>query len=229
MWLSKGQGAETHLRGDQTKLPTDLQPFRYLQPKKLVWFFIPKMSSLSPFQPPEINFLTMFGLLELKDPFASFLTRTSRIPTHWTKWSLKKVFAPLEEEPLHIVTGWPKFPSTVTMMGNSAFEDWRFEKMPFRSCSELSWITLPPNLEASIEEGTFEYCSALTHVRMSPNVTFIGCREESNPSTREPNAISGCTSLLSLELPEGLETIELLVFNDDEYEWSSLVNLYLPL
>ncbi|CAJ1964371.1 unnamed protein product [Cylindrotheca closterium] len=97
----------------------------------------------------------------------------------------------------------------------------------FESYSELSQIILPPNLEGMIKEGTLSECWALTHIRVSPNITSIGCRDESNP-------FDHCDSMLSLELPEGLESIDLATFGDDFEDWGviarwqSLVNLYLP-
>ncbi|CAJ1964363.1 unnamed protein product [Cylindrotheca closterium] len=129
-----------------------------------------------------------------------------------------------------------EMPRTVRTIGNDAFafcsalkkldlshctQCLTFGDGAFFSCSGLSWIILPPNLEGLIQRRTFEDCSALTHIRVSPNVTSIGVSER-------------CTSLLSLELPEGLETIKLFPFDEqfeaweDVRDWSSLVNLYLP-
>ncbi|CAJ1964377.1 unnamed protein product [Cylindrotheca closterium] len=135
-----------------------------------------------------------------------------------------------------------EIPRTIKAIGDQAFEDCSSLKeldlehciecltighRAFYSCSKPEWINLPPNLEGSIEGGTFAKCSALTHIRVSQNITSIGRRGESNPFRR-------CKSLLSLELPEGLETIELLAWDDASevwkyaFEWASLVNVYLP-
>ncbi|KAL3942398.1 MAG: hypothetical protein SGBAC_003392 [Bacillariaceae sp.] len=141
-----------------------------------------------------------------------------------------------------------EIPTTVKKIGNSAFEEcFALQKLDlihctqcltigshaFQSCRELSWITLPPNLEGPIQKGTFKSCSSLTHIRVPPNVTYFGDRQEFSPFV-------GCTSLLSLELPEGLEYAKLVVFDDDADEYGlvefnedvlrcpSLVNLYLP-
>ncbi|CAJ1954807.1 unnamed protein product [Cylindrotheca closterium] len=94
----------------------------------------------------------------------------------------------------------------------------------FRSCSALSWITLPPNLKGDFPG--IHGCSELRHLRVPPHVTSIG-KGTFNP-------LLGCTSFMSLEFPEGLESIGLRGC-DDGFETGvsmtacqSLVNMYLP-
>ncbi|KAL3930785.1 MAG: hypothetical protein SGBAC_011610, partial [Bacillariaceae sp.] len=137
-----------------------------------------------------------------------------------------------------------EIPRTAKVIEQSAFENCEalealdllhctqcltIEKSAFKSCSRLSWITLPPNLEGMIEEGTFEGCFQLTHIRASKNVANIGGLED-------------CESLLSLEVPQEVEGIQLNIvdydggniddgwgsFQEATLECSSLVNLYLP-
>jgi len=93
----------------------------------------------------------------------------------------------------------------------------------FQSCEQLSFIYLPPNLE-SIEKKAFFDCPMLTHFRIPPNVTFVG------NELGGFNQFASCASLVSLEVPEGLESIDLV-----PHGWcvgiadcSSLVNLYMP-
>ncbi|CAJ1924341.1 unnamed protein product [Cylindrotheca closterium] len=140
-----------------------------------------------------------------------------------------------------------EIPATVETIGPAAFKYCRqleslilppklevIEFELFFMCTELKEMKIPRTVKV-IGSGAFASCSALTHIRVSPNVTSIGCREESTNSV-----FGGCASLRSLELPEGLETIELLPFADEDLHpfadeeledilgWSSLVNLYLP-
>ncbi|KAL3942810.1 MAG: hypothetical protein SGBAC_003048 [Bacillariaceae sp.] len=98
----------------------------------------------------------------------------------------------------------------------------------FASCRSLSWIALPPNLRGSIETDLFVHCSALRHLRVPSKVDSIG------KSDRECFPFHGCTSLLSLEVPEGLERITLFPTDDDAlfvegvFMFPSMVNMYLP-
>jgi hypothetical protein len=78
----------------------------------------------------------------------------------------------------------------------------------------------------TIKEGTFRGCDSLTHVRLPSGVTKIEC-----------TAFAHCTRLIALELPEGLENIDLRmrVNPDDEgepefrtYGCPSLMNLVIP-
>jgi hypothetical protein len=59
------------------------------------------------------------------------------------------------------------------------------------------WVHLQGNLH-TIKEGTFRGCDSLTHIRLPSSVTKI-------------EAFAHCTRLIALELPEGLETIDLQV------------------
>jgi hypothetical protein len=60
-------------------------------------------------------------------------------------------------------------------------------------------VHLQRNLH-TIKEVTFRGCNSLTHVRVSSSVTKIEC-----------SAFADCPNLISLELPEGLEIIDLRV------------------
>jgi len=96
----------------------------------------------------------------------------------------------------------------------------------FKSCGRLSFIELPPNLEY-IEGGAFFSCSMLTHVRMPPTLTSIGYRRRGGI-----NPFAYCEKLVSLEVSEGLESIDLVDFDDERRvgiaSCLSLVNLYVP-
>lgn len=141
-------------------------------------------------------------------------------------------------------------PITVKRIGCSAFEDcWSLSRLDlshctqclsigkeaFRRCRDLKFIHLPPSLEGSIESETFGDCSSLTHIRVPPNVAFFGFSPPSFCSRTPYNPVHGCTSLVSLELPETLTSFELLPTVDDIEDFRkcipkcpSLVNLYLP-
>jgi hypothetical protein len=132
-------------------------------------------------------------------------------------------------------------PSTVYIMGARVF--W--------GCTRLKYIHIPSSVESiesigasafdgceqhvhlqrnlhTIKEGTFRGCNSLTHVRLPSSVTKIECA-----------AFSYCTRLIGLELPEGLEIIDLRERDnpdsDDEggpefgnYGCPSLMNLVIP-
>jgi hypothetical protein len=119
-------------------------------------------------------------------------------------------------------------PSTVCMMGYSVFGNCTRLKYihigarAFDGCEQH--VHLQGNLH-TIKEGTFRDCDSLTHVRLPSSVTRIECA-----------AFVGCTRLISLELPEGLEIIDLRVRDDPDmeepefrnYDCPSLMNLVLP-
>jgi hypothetical protein len=131
-------------------------------------------------------------------------------------------------ESLHI-------PSTVCKIGTAVFSECTGLKhmhipssvasigaRAFQGCTQLVWVHLLGNL-LTIEEFTFRACTSLTHLRLPSSVTRI-----------ERVAFADCTRLISLELPEGLERIDL---NFDHYGfcarpnicgWPSLVNLVIP-
>jgi hypothetical protein len=125
-------------------------------------------------------------------------------------------------------------PSTVCKMGFRVFVN----------CTELKYIHIPSSVECigarafdgcgehvnlqltlhTIKEGTFQGCHSLTHVRLPSTVTKIECA-----------AFAHCPRLMSLELPEGLETIDLRVRDDPDeeakfrnYGCPSLMNLLIP-
>jgi hypothetical protein len=132
-------------------------------------------------------------------------------------------------ESLHI-------PSTVCKIGTGVFSECtglkhmhipsnvaRIGARAFQGCTQLAWVHLLGNLH-TIEEFTFRDCAFLTHLKIPSSVTRI-----------ERSAFSDCTRLISLELPEGLDMIDLdLVHYEDYYArpnicgWPSLVNLVLP-
>lgn len=92
----------------------------------------------------------------------------------------------------------------------------------FSRCSKLRFLYLPPNLN-ELPAQMLTYCSSLTHLRIPPNVVSIGCG----------SMFQRCASLVSLELPEGLEEVQLFQpwyfgYHDDVTTCFSLVNLYLP-
>lgn len=91
---------------------------------------------------------------------------------------------------------------TVTAIGTDAF----------RSCSELSSVTLPKTLN-SIGENAFGGCSGLTSVTLPEGLTSIG-----------QYAFNGCTGLTSIKLPNSLTSLERGVFAACE----GLVSVILP-
>jgi hypothetical protein len=109
-----------------------------------------------------------------------------------------------------------RIPSSVVRIGSRAFA----------CCKQLMSVHLLGNLR-TIEEYTFYECSSLTHARIPSSVTRI------------QGAFANCTRLISLELPEGLETMHVNVSlvdydRDHDVEISnidgcqSLVNLVMP-
>jgi hypothetical protein len=127
-------------------------------------------------------------------------------------------------------------PSTVCKMGTGVFwdcEGLKYIHMPssvesiearaFDSCEQH--VHLQGNLQ-TIKEGTFRGCCSLTHVRLPSSVTKIEC-----------STFAYCTKLIALELPEGLEIIDLRMRDDayDEeepefrnYGCPSLMNMVIP-
>jgi hypothetical protein len=126
-------------------------------------------------------------------------------------------------------------PSTVCKMGFRVFVN----------CTGLKYIHIPSSVECigsrafdgcgqhvhlqhtlhTIKEGTFRGCDSLTHVRLPSTVTKIECE-----------AFAHCPRLIALELPEGLEMIDLRVRDDHDeeepdfrnYGCPSLMNLVIP-
>jgi hypothetical protein len=86
-----------------------------------------------------------------------------------------------------------------------------FIERAFRSCSELSLITLPINLKF-IRSAAFE-SSGLTSIVIPEGVTDIG-----------EGAFAGCTNLTSVTLPRSLKRIGSRVFS----ECASLVDVIIP-
>eukprot|EP00526_Cylindrotheca_closterium_P005946 CAMPEP_0113623624 /NCGR_PEP_ID=MMETSP0017_2-20120614/12157_1 /TAXON_ID=2856 /ORGANISM="Cylindrotheca closterium" /LENGTH=566 /DNA_ID=CAMNT_0000533587 /DNA_START=62 /DNA_END=1762 /DNA_ORIENTATION=+ /assembly_acc=CAM_ASM_000147 len=100
----------------------------------------------------------------------------------------------------------------------------------FTGCEKLSVIDLPPNLESIPSGGLlFTDCKMLTHIRMPPNVASNGNKNRRFVSLSQLCAT--CSSLVSLELPEGLEPTTLVPnrWRRGISDCSSLVNLYMPL
>jgi hypothetical protein len=108
-------------------------------------------------------------------------------------------------------------PSSVVCIGASASD----------GCEQLTWVHLQGNLH-TIKEGTFHGCDSLTHVRLPSSVTKIEC-----------SAFAHCPNLISLELPERLEIIDLRMRDDPDpddegepkfgnYGCPSLMNLVIP-
>ncbi|CAJ1963769.1 unnamed protein product [Cylindrotheca closterium] len=95
------------------------------------------------------------------------------------------------------------------------------DKCAFQGCSELSVARLPPNIKGLFPMEVFCDCSALTHLRFPPGVTDIS-----------PSAVEGCSSLVSLEVPEGLWRLDVVPNitggSDGIQSCSSLVNLFTP-
>jgi hypothetical protein len=119
-----------------------------------------------------------------------------------------------------------EIPSKVTKIGEQAFkhcEGLKHLRIPssvveigfsaFACCKQLTSVHLLGNSLHTIEARTFYECSSLTHARIPTTVRRI-----------ERAAFANCTRLVSLEVPEGLGTINL----DGEYDCSSLVNLVIP-
>ncbi len=86
------------------------------------------------------------------------------------------------------------------------------EASAFRSCSDLTSVTLPNSI-TSIGENAFYGCSALTSITLSSQLTAIG---------RE--TFQGCTSLSSITIPDGVTTIGEQAFKD----CSSLSSITIP-
>jgi hypothetical protein len=123
---------------------------------------------------------------------------------------------------------------------------WKMGFRVFVYCIELKYVHIPSSVERigarsfdgcgqhvhlqrtlhTIKEGTFRGCDSLTHVRLPSSVTKIECE-----------AFAHCPRLIALELPEGLETIDLRVRDDPDeeepefrnYGCPSLMNLVIPL
>ncbi|KAL3930283.1 MAG: hypothetical protein SGBAC_011833, partial [Bacillariaceae sp.] len=95
------------------------------------------------------------------------------------------------------------------------------DKCAFQGCSQLAVAHLPPNLKGLILMEVFCDCTALTHIRFPQGVTDIS-----------PSAVEGCTSLVSLEVPEGLWRFDVVPNvtggSDGIQSCPSLVNLYTP-
>ena len=93
-------------------------------------------------------------------------------------------------------------PSTVTMIGSSAFIN----------CTALTLVTLPEGL-TNISNRSFEGCAALAQINLPNSLTSIANR-----------AFYGCTSLTEVTLPDGLTQIEFNTF----YGCSALEKVTLP-
>lgn len=87
----------------------------------------------------------------------------------------------------------------------------RIERNAFTYCSLLSKINIPSTI-TKIENATFAYCESLTNIVLPKNLKGIGSSAFSS------------SGLISIELPEGIETIEDLAF----YECRSLKRVNLP-
>ena len=96
----------------------------------------------------------------------------------------------------------------------------------FAYCSNLMNIILPRTSLQRIEEMTFRDCRSLTHLWIPPTVKYV-----------DKGAFGGCTSLISVEVPE---TVTRVVFITEDYDedfgptgerlcgYQSLVNVYIP-
>ncbi len=104
-------------------------------------------------------------------------------------------------------------PSTVTMIGASAFADCtqlqtvsvpdsviQIGSSAFLGCSNLNSVTLPSKLE-SLSYSLFRDCTSLTTVAIPETVSYI-----------ESRAFEGCSKLESITLPNGLTDIDSSAF-----------------
>eukprot|EP00980_Cylindrotheca_fusiformis_P015373 scaffold4314_cov116-Cylindrotheca_fusiformis.AAC.3 len=104
-----------------------------------------------------------------------------------------------------------QLPDTVTRIGNLAFsyccklEFVQFVSGGARTTSPLNPI---PLTSKKIGDGAFKGCSSLSHIRVPANIDSNGYKP-----------FSDCTSLISIELPEGI------LFSKDIFECDSLVNV----
>eukprot|EP00980_Cylindrotheca_fusiformis_P026398 scaffold16066_cov109-Cylindrotheca_fusiformis.AAC.4 len=123
-----------------------------------------------------------------------------------------------------------QIPATVSTVGESAFQ----------LCSRLKSIKLPPTLER-IEDSTFWGCRSLEYIEIPLTVSSIGwaafCSCVTLSHIRIPptvdrmmdwTAFEDCSSLVSVELPEGLFITQAERFPGQSFGCSSLVNLAIP-
>lgn len=128
-------------------------------------------------------------------------------------------------------------PSTVTSIGNRAFENCRELSFitilgnltsigggAFYGCSSLTSISLPSSV-SSIGEYAFAGCSCLTNISIPNNVTSIGEYAFYNCSglqsitlsdklvSVEMGTFSNCTSLISVSIPDKVSSIADNAFN----------------
>ena len=100
----------------------------------------------------------------------------------------------LENKTLKSVT----FPDGMKIIGKSAFN----------SCMSLTKVVLPKSLIA-IRESAFKYCNSLSIVDLSKQISNIGEREDGeNDGIIGQGAFYCCSSLKSVNLPEGITEIE---------------------
>ena len=89
-----------------------------------------------------------------------------------------------------------EIPSTI-----SGYPVTRIENAAFRSCSNLTRVSLPDGV-VSIGEESFYSCSNLAEIIIPNSVSSIG-----------ESAFRYCSSLVSINLPEGLTTINESTFH----------------
>lgn len=116
-------------------------------------------------------------------------------------------------------------PSTITVMGESAFSDCdslRTVEMPddvtsigryaFASCDSLSTLVLPAKLTL-LGDHALEYCISLTSIVIPDSIKIL-----------ETHVLTGCYALKTVTLPKNLEEIRYGAF----WSCTSLANIQIP-
>lgn len=98
------------------------------------------------------------------------------------------------------------FPSTLTSIGNNAFN----------SCEQLTTVTIPEGV-TSLGEGAFDYCTSLKSVTLPNSLQTIG-----------KAAFSFCTSLTEAKLGTSMKDSQLRTIGDAAFSGTSLASIDIP-